>query len=86
MQPALSEETLRQLLAEQLGGAVQQLADQQEELLEELRGQPQVGRCSGCQGSIYQNSIYVPTNTVPGVLVCWSSRGASHRWETGVQT
>lgn len=48
LQPALSEETLRLLLAEQLGGAVQQLADQQEELLEELRAQPQVREAPRC--------------------------------------
>ncbi|PSC74895.1 hypothetical protein C2E20_1800 [Micractinium conductrix] len=39
--PSLSEEGLRLLLGEQLGAATRQLAAQQEQLLEEIRSQPQ---------------------------------------------
>ena len=42
LQPSLSEEGLRLLLGEQLGAATRQLAAQQEQLLEEIRSQPQV--------------------------------------------
>ncbi|PRW33600.1 hypothetical protein C2E21_7497 [Chlorella sorokiniana] len=40
--PAVSEESLRQLLGEQLAAATQRILQQQEALLEELAGQPQV--------------------------------------------
>lgn len=41
-QPAMSEESLRALLGEQLREATQRILEQQEALLEELAGQPQV--------------------------------------------
>ncbi len=44
-QPAVSEESLRALLGEQLREATQRILEQQEALLEELAGQPQV-RCT----------------------------------------
>ena len=44
-QPAPSEESLRQLLGEQLAAATGQILEQQASLLEELAGQPQVGGC-----------------------------------------
>lgn len=40
----MSEESLRALLGEQLAAATQRIVQQQEALLEELAGQPQV-RC-----------------------------------------
>ena len=40
--PLLSEESLRQVLAEQLSAASQQILQQQAALLEQLREQPQV--------------------------------------------
>ena len=47
-QPPVSEESLRALLGEQLAAAAQRIMEQQEALLEELAGQPQVGWGLGC--------------------------------------
>jgi hypothetical protein len=44
LQPALSEESLRAAVGDALGGAVREILEQQAALLEELAGQPQVGR------------------------------------------